>query len=196
MNPDYEIKEWNESNFDVNFCTYTREAYAIGCYALVSDVARIYALIKEGGIYLDTDVEVVKPFDSLLINQSFIGLETPYRLGTACIGAEKGCPWLKDFYSNYIKKDRHIITKRGGVFFEPNTVELTRFLGDRFPQDDGIRIYDVDVLCAKLYAHNGEFYKTDRTIAIHHFSGSWVLNKKRFPIVWRLLNLKIRYFSK
>lgn len=101
MNPDYEIKEWNESNFDVNFCTYTREAYAIGCYALVSDVARIYALIKEGGIYLDTDVEVVKPFDSLLINQSFIGLETPYRLGTACIGAEKGCPWLKDFYSNY-----------------------------------------------------------------------------------------------
>lgn len=194
VNPDYEIKEWNETNFDVNSCHFTKESYALGCYAFVSDVARIYALIRDGGIYLDTDVEAIKPFDSLLNDESFIGLETPYRLGTACIGAVKSCQWLMDFYSIYTNPDKHLITKKGGISFAPNTVELTAFLGDRFPKNDGIRVYDVDVLCAKLYSHNGQLYKTERTVVIHHFAGSWINSGRRiYPLFERIRNLKVRY---
>ena len=64
--PDYEIKEWNESNFDLNCCDYVREAYEAKKWAFVSDVARLYAMVHEGGIYMDTDVEVIAPLDSLL----------------------------------------------------------------------------------------------------------------------------------
>ena len=62
--PDYEITEWNENNFDVNCCDYTREAYQAKQYAFVSDVARLHALINYGGIYMDIDHEILKPIDS------------------------------------------------------------------------------------------------------------------------------------
>ena len=64
--PQYEIKEWNESNFDVNMIPFTQEAYSARKYAFVSDVARFWILLNEGGIYFDTDVEVVAPFDDII----------------------------------------------------------------------------------------------------------------------------------
>lgn len=73
--PNYTIKEWNEDNFDVNSCDFTREAYIHKKYAFVSDVARLYALFVEGGIYMDTDVEVIKSFDDLLHESFLIGYE-------------------------------------------------------------------------------------------------------------------------
>ena len=63
--PDYEIKEWNESNFDLNYNDYVREAYEAKKWAFITDVVRLYAMVTEGGIYMDTDVEVLKPLDSL-----------------------------------------------------------------------------------------------------------------------------------
>ena len=69
--PDYEIKEWNEDNFDVNMMPYTREAYKMKRFAFVSDVCRMYALAKFGGIYFDTDIEVKRSFDKLLSLHSF-----------------------------------------------------------------------------------------------------------------------------
>ena len=71
--PDYEYKLWNEDNFDVNTTPYTKEAYEARKFAFVSDYARLVALYLEGGIYLDTDVEVFKPFDSLLAHSAFAG---------------------------------------------------------------------------------------------------------------------------
>ena len=73
--PDYEIKEWNETNFDIHLNRYTEEAYQQKKWAFVSDVARLWALVHEGGIYMDTDVEVVRPLDDLLKNKAFIGFE-------------------------------------------------------------------------------------------------------------------------
>ena len=73
--PDYEIKEWNEDNFDVNIIPYTKEAYQAKKYAFVSDYARIWILHKYGGIYFDTDVEVIKPMDDILQNGAFMGCE-------------------------------------------------------------------------------------------------------------------------
>ena len=73
--PDYEVKRWDESNFDINFCAYASAAYDVKKYAYVSDVARCHILHKFGGIYLDTDVEVFKSFDSLLSYDLFSAME-------------------------------------------------------------------------------------------------------------------------
>ena len=74
--PDYEIKEWNEENFDVNIIPYTREAYAAGKYAFVTDYARFWILYKYGGIYFDTDVEMIRPIDDIIAAGGFMGYET------------------------------------------------------------------------------------------------------------------------
>ena len=74
--PDYEIKEWNEDNFDVNIIPYTQEAYAAGKYAFVSDYARFWILYKYGGIYFDTDVEMIRPIDDIIAAGGFMGCET------------------------------------------------------------------------------------------------------------------------
>ena len=73
--PDYEIKEWNEDNFDVNIIPYTQEAYQVGKYAFVSDYARFWILYKYGGLYFDTDVEVIKPMDDIIARGPFMGCE-------------------------------------------------------------------------------------------------------------------------
>ena len=74
--PDYEIKEWNEDNFDVNIIPYTAEAYQAKKYAFVSDYARFWVLYKYGGIYFDTDVEVIRPIDDIISKGNFMGCET------------------------------------------------------------------------------------------------------------------------
>ena len=73
--PDYEIKEWNEDNFEVNIIPYTREAYEAKKYAFVSDYARMWILYHHGGLYFDTDVEVVKPLDDIIRGGNFLGVE-------------------------------------------------------------------------------------------------------------------------
>lgn len=85
--PDYEIKEWNEQNFDVNIMPFTQEAYAQGKYAFVSDVARYVILYSEGGIYFDTDVEVIKSYEDILEAGPFMGIETP-------MGGREVWPWV------------------------------------------------------------------------------------------------------
>ncbi|MFD2036374.1 glycosyltransferase [Belliella marina] len=89
--PDFQIKLWNEVNFDVNYCEFTKEAYKLGKYAFVSDVARLYALQQVGGIYLDTDMLLLKPIPLHFLKQKlFIGAENKKSLNAAALGAEKG----------------------------------------------------------------------------------------------------------
>ena len=92
--PDYEVKEWNEQNYDVNRIPYTRNAYQAGKYAFVSDVARFLVLYQEGGVYFDTDVEAIKPIDN------FYGLGTGRKQYTQCqsrpwIGSPCGIPTIQ-----------------------------------------------------------------------------------------------------
>lgn len=75
--PDYEIKEWNEDNFDVNIIKYTAEAYKLKKYAFVSDYARFWILYHYGGVYFDVDVELIKPIDDILARGAFMGCEKP-----------------------------------------------------------------------------------------------------------------------
>ena len=93
--PDYEIMEWNESNFDVNITKFSKKAYECKKWAFVSDVARIYALKEYGGIYFDTDVQVIKSLTPLLDTKFLCGMEIGNHYGTGIIGAEKNSPIIK-----------------------------------------------------------------------------------------------------
>lgn len=100
--PDYEIIEWNEDNFPMEYNDFFKQAYANKKWAFASDVARLYVLYKEGGIYMDTDVEIYKPLDEFLGNEGFIGFEDKHYLSTATIGSVPNNPIIKtilDYYS-------------------------------------------------------------------------------------------------
>ena len=115
--PDYEIKEWNEDNFDVNIIPYTAEAYEAKKYAFVSDYARFWILYHHGGIYFDTDVEVIKPFDDILERGPFMGREQGAFIKNICgtsyngngfgvapglgIGATSGLELYKEFLKSF-----------------------------------------------------------------------------------------------
>ena len=104
MMPDWKIIEWNESNFDVSQSPlYVQEAYHARKFAFVSDYVRLWALEQYGGVYFDTDIEVLKPFDSLLDNKAFVGLEESlaHLPGTCVMGCEAQCNWVKDMLALY-----------------------------------------------------------------------------------------------
>lgn len=183
--PNYEIKEWNEDNFDVNMLPYTREAYKLKKYAFVSDVCRLHALINEGGIYLDTDVRLLKTFDSYLHHKSFISKEVPFKVGTAVIGSEPHCTWLKTFYDTYINK--HFIARNGLLNDLENTAILTQLLNRLYPNYlDELEVYDIDIFCGKLYSKN-QYMISDKTVAVHEYAGTWI--KKNTGLMFRIKNI-------
>ena len=121
--PDYEIKEWNESNFDLNCCDYVREAYEAKKWAFVSDVARLYAMVHEGGIYMDTDVEVIAPLDSLLQYHAVSGFETEHSIPTGLMACEKGNPMFTEFLNEY--KTAHFLLPDSSLDQTTNVVRIT-----------------------------------------------------------------------
>lgn len=187
--PGYEIKEWNEDNFDINMMPFTKEAYRVKKYAFVSDVCRLYALQKYGGIYLDTDVRLLKTFDSYLAYHSFIGKEVPFKVGTAVIGAEASCMWLGAFLQTY--QNKHFISRRGVLNDLENTAILTKLLNQLYPDyKNELEIFDIDIFCGKLYAKK-QYVITERTVAVHEFSGTWI--KRKLTIANRIKNIFHRF---
>lgn len=190
--PDYEIKEWNEDNFDYNQFTYSREAYAMGDYAFVADVCRVYVLTTEGGVYLDTDIEARKPFDPYLNNNSFCGYEHQ-GIGTGVIGAEKGCAWTQRFLDFYAHK--HYINNFGHPVRTPNVRLLSNVILPTVSKAEHPEVYPVDYFCARNWK-TGEYQITDNTVCIHHYGASWRRNKtlgQRIRII--IKGLKARYLS-
>lgn len=180
--PMYEIKEWNESNFDIHINKYVYEAYKAKKYAFVSDYARLYALYQEGGIYLDTDIELRKSFDNLLCHNSFVGWEVNL-VGTAVLGCVKQQQWVKDVMASY--KGQSFITRFGRLNVLPNPYRLTSVLkkyglkmNHRYDVlKDDIVIYPIQILCAKDYEKQS-YCITEDTISIHHYSESWLSPKQ------------------
>lgn len=189
--PDYVIKEWNETNFDISRRAYTREAYALRNYAFVADVCRLEALWTEGGIYLDTDIEVLSRFDKFLHLHSFLGREHNF-LGTGCIGAEAGSRWVKIFLDYYSR--HHFINFFGHMCRTPNTKLLTVTLWPRIPAEERPIVFDFDYFCAKRW-DNGEVQITPCTVCVHHFSCSWTRGHKTLAVrlYHLLLGLRVRY---
>lgn len=176
--PDYEIKEWNEDNFDLDMYPYVREAYDNRKFAFVTDVVRLYALYTEGGIYMDTDVEVLKPLDQFLNHTGFSGFESVINVPTGIMGCEKGALWAKENLDYY--NGRHFVKPDGTLDLTTNVVVITDYMvrhglkRDNTYQDfPGLfTIYPKTYFCPLDNRNGSEF--TDNTATIHHFAGSWL----------------------
>ena len=181
--PDYRIIEWNETNFDVNMFPYAAEAYAEKKYAFVSDVARLYALSEYGGIYLDTDVEVLRPFDGILQHHCVFGFEYRNWIATSFMAAEKDYPLMKNFLSAY--RDARFVTGNEKNT-ETNVEKLTLILCEKglcrdntYQQlPDGIVIYPKEYFSPYDYG-NCVNEKTKNSICIHYFYVSWLPGYER-----------------
>ena len=210
---DYIIKEWNEGNYDVNALPYSREAYKNGKYAFVSDVARFQILFDEGGIYFDTDVEVIRPIDELVERGAFIGWERPDTLGNVHVApglglaAPKEFPLYKEVLDGFAKLSYYLDDgQRNPYTMIPLVTDL---LNQKWLQLDGtfqvisltshlspltseIAVYPAEYLCP-MDSLTGEIHLTDNTFAIHHYTMSWLPNSTQ----WRVkLMRKIRKLIK
>lgn len=177
--PDYEIKEWNESNFDIKSNLYVRQAYESKKFAFVTDYVRLYALVTEGGIYMDTDVEVLKSYDPFLHHNAFSGFENNNFVPTGMMASEKGGRWATELLEEY--NHRVFINKDGTFDLSTNTEHITHYmqnhgliLNNTF-QDlpELITIYPSDYFCPKDHG-TGLIKLTDNSVCIHHFACSWL----------------------
>lgn len=146
-------------------------------YAFVSDFIRLYALYHEGGIYLDSDVKAVRPFDELLGEKAFIGFESGGRLGPWLIASEKGNQLIRELLDYYT--DRSFYKSGGGMDLTPNTVPVTNILvkhgllpDNRIQKLKDITIYPEEYFCPKN-PWNGKVTVTEKTVAMHLFKGAW-----------------------
>lgn len=190
--PDYEIKEWNEDNFDLDKYPYVREAYDNRKFAFVTDVVRLYALYSEGGIYMDTDVEVVKPLDPFLKHTGFSGFEDGKNVPTGIMACEKGAKWAKDNLDHY--NGLHFLKPDGTFDLTTNVQTITSYmLKYGLKQDDTYQdfprfftIYPRTYFCPKATINRPADF-TDKTVTIHHFAGSWV--SKYVKLTWKEIEL-------
>lgn len=200
--PDYEIKEWNEQNFDIHRNQYVEEAYQQKKWAFVSDVARIYALYTEGGIYMDTDVEVVRNLDPLLNVRGFLGFEGTQWIATNLVGFEAGHELLKMFLDSY--DYRSFVCEDGTLDQTTNVEELTKLLvehyhlvlnGKKQNLAEGIAVYPTDYFSPYDYIQ-GKLNRTEHTYTIHWFSQSWIgqssFRKRIVPIIHRIIGVKMK----
>lgn len=184
--PDYETVVWNEQNFDVNRYRFTSEAYHEKKYAFVADVCRLYALREMGGVYLDTDVEFLRPLDEgMLKDKAFTGFEDNLLLSSAIMGSEKNGKWVNDLLAYYDNKSFYL--PDGSHDINPNTEIITAFMknhravriNNTFQKlEDYCTIYPSDYFCPKSWK-TLEVEQTANTYCIHHFAGSWVRNNKQ-----------------
>lgn len=199
--PDYEIIEWNEDNYDVTSIPYIREAYEAKKYAFVSDYARFALLYKHGGLYFDTDVEVIKSMDALIAYGPFLGFELNPNSKTAFHGAVNpglgmGAVPSMDFYKKVIDYYRtlHFILPAGSHNITDAVVNITtRELvkaGLQIKSDvqtvDGIHIYPADYF-NPFDDMTGKLNTTPNTFTIHWFSKTWLNVSSKRTAVLRFL---------
>lgn len=193
--PGYEIRRWDESNFDVNAVPYTAAAYSDRKYAFVSDYARFWIIYNHGGIYFDTDVEVIRPMQDIIDKGPFMGEEIAFtkaerNFGVAAglgIGAAAGLPLYKTILDSYETAQYGETDKNGRTL---NIVDLTtRLLAkygwqdkNEFQQCAGIDIYPTEYFCPfKLTENGGVLDLTENTRTIHHYAGSWLPKS----VIWK-----------
>ena len=176
--PDYQILEWNEDNFDISTAPlYVRQAYEAGRWAFVTDYVRLRGLTELGGIYMDTDVEVIRPLDSFLEQKAFAGFESLKGVQTGLLACEKGFPLFLDFLRYY--DDAVFLRPDGTVDTTTNVEVLTNLckqhglvLNDKLQMVEGLAIYPREVFCPVDF-DTKKLKKTRKTVTIHWFSGSW-----------------------
>lgn len=177
---EYQIIEWNEDNYDITAAPlYVRQAYEAKKWAFVTDYVRLQVVYENGGIYLDTDVELKKSLDHLLEYQAYFGFEDGKNVNTGIgFGAEENCVLLKELMADY--KDIPFVMADGSYDLEPCPWRNTRvFLrhglkqdGSRQLLDDNILILPVTCLSPLQYDGSESNFSLD-TVSVHWYSGSW-----------------------
>lgn len=182
--PDYQIQRWDESNYDIGKCDYIREAYAEKKWAFVSDYVRLDVCYTYGGIYLDTDVEVLKSFDELLSLDGFCGMEIgknskPNEVNVGlgmgmCQGQEMGRILRDEYHTMHFKK------RDGSLDLTPCPTIQTHTLkkyGLKFVNEvqniNGLTVFPTDYFCP-MNQYTGNIQLTPNTFSIHHYFASWV----------------------
>lgn len=178
--PDYEIIEWNEDNFDISTAPlYVRQAYEAGKWAFVTDYVRLQVVYESGGIYLDTDVELKKNLDFLLVHRAYFGFESRDTINTGHgFGAEKGTPILREMMEVY---ERSVFLLPDGSWdCTPCPERDTQiFLHHGLRQDDTMQILEGDILILpSIYLCPIEWTtkvrrRSGKTVSIHWFHASW-----------------------
>lgn len=200
--PDYEIRLWDLNKFDLNSSVWCKEAFENKKYAFAADYIRCYALYTEGGIYLDSDVEVLKSFNDLLNLPYFIGEEQGFNIEPAVIGCEKGWKFLGEMVDYY--KDRHFVTWNGY-----DMITLPQIMSDRIHEKYTYHrislLSDFDRDTEKICVFPAEYFSpkfpngfkcpvTTNTYAVHHFAASWYpIDKKLFRITRKFFGYKVAH---
>ena len=196
--PDYQIIQWDESNFDVRCVPYVSEAYDARKYAFVSDYARFFILHKYGGIYFDTDVEVVASIEDIIEKGPYMGMERTLSgdiavnpgLGFAC---PPGMPLLAELLDNYFK----IHFRRNDGTLDTTTIvkyttDALRNYGYRseniIQESAGLTIYPTEYFCPLDYG-TGQLHQTENTRTIHQYAATWHTAKDK------LIRLKRVFFT-
>lgn len=200
--PEYEIIEWNESNFDIHCDVFVEEAYQSKKWAFVSDYVRAYVLLNQGGIYLDTDMELLQSLDALLANTFFAGYEANDTIATCIIGSVKGAEIIRLFLDMY--QNQHFLID-GKRVFTSSPVLITQILKEKGLKLNGRKqsiggcvIYPKVVFCPTGFRWVFRCF-SDNTIGTHHFMDSWgrypasngrtVLSKLRLSAVYFARNI-------
>ena len=180
MNPaDYAaLKEWNENNSPLFLFPFAEQALKAEKWAFVSDVIRLYALHTEGGIYMDTDVELIKPLDDFLHHPAFIGYERDSNmLQTAIFGAEKNNQWIVNWLKIYQNKEfnadrRIMVSLVNNKLISFWMLENGYSLDGYYKNNKDVAIYPKDYFCPMSYGSHF-INKTTNTVCIHYYTFSW-----------------------
>ena len=183
--PEYEIIRWDENTFDINSNPYVKEAYENKKFAFVTDYVRLYAIYTQGGIYMDTDVEVRKPLDQFLKHQAFSGFESYHDIPTGIMASEKGFQGIKDQLDYY--NDRHFIKEDGSFDMTTNVVTITNYYKERgLKRNNTFQVIEGYAFYPRIYFCPSKLDITERLdeiYTIHHMAGSWLdpeeLRKKK-----------------
>lgn len=180
--PEYRIVRWDESNYDITKNQYMKQAYENKKWGFVPDFARLDIIYSEGGIYLDTDVELLKPIDKLLCNSAFFGFGANDQINLGLgFGAKKRHEFIKELMSYY--DDKAFINQDGSLnnktcYFYQNPVFKKRGFEIRntYQVRDDIVVYPSEVLSPKGCGF-GNFW-TDNTLSVHHGTYSWASHEE------------------
>lgn len=199
--PEYELRLWDEDNFDLNIVPYVKEAYEAGKFAFVTDYVRLYVLFNFGGIYLDTDVEVLKSFDNLLYLPAFSGYEGNKlsSFPTGIMASEKEGTWVKEQLGYY--ENIHFRNPDGTYDMTTNTQIISRIMisngfvlnGKYQVYKNNMHAFPQDYFCPK--SSTGILNLTENTYCIHHFAKSWtnptIIQKLKHFIFVRILGAQL-----
>lgn len=189
---DYEIVLWDKKRFDLSSSLWARQAYENKKYAFAADYIRFYALYHMGGIYLDSDVEVIKSFDDLLDLPYFVGAEKAGTPEAAIMGAEKECDWIKqclDYYDNrsFVKADGSLDIRKLPEIMSEQICKLKPIRILTIEESINIRSFDFkhevlifnDAYFSPKVFDSREVELTPFTYAVHHYQNSWFSPKAK-----------------